>query len=133
MKNVAKDMFTQLMTFEEAEGMIYWYDHVPEYPGRFKETDTGTPGLVDHEPYEGNIVVDGTPLSAYNFNLMTWGIWTLFQLYRQLMEEMTKLRTDMQVVTGATDTDSFSLSIAHFDFEIIEGWHDVENARVVII
>lgn len=132
-KAVARDKFESLMSFEEAQEMTYWFDHTVEFPGRFRETDTGIPELVDHEPYEGDIMVHGTPLSAYNFNIMTWGIWTLFHLYRDLADELIKLKTDMSVVTGATETDGFTLSISHYDFEIIEGWHDVENNRVVIL
>lgn len=50
-----------------------WQDHVVEFPNRFKETSLGN-GLVNEVPAPGEIIQQGTPQSARNFNNMEEGI-----------------------------------------------------------
>lgn len=51
-----------------------WQDHVVEYPNRFKETSLGN-GLVEEVPAPGEIIQQGTPQSARNFNNIEDGIF----------------------------------------------------------
>ena len=44
-----------------------WTDHVVENPNTYKETANGD-GTVTHEPAYGEVVQQGTPMSAGNFN-----------------------------------------------------------------
>lgn len=44
-----------------------WQDHVTEFTDRFIETDNGD-GTISHEPVEGEVVQQGTPQNARNFN-----------------------------------------------------------------
>ena len=50
-----------------------WQDHVTEYENRYTETQNDD-GTVTHVPVEGEIIQQGTPMSAANFNNMEQGI-----------------------------------------------------------
>ena len=50
-----------------------WKDHVVEYPNRYRET-TDAQGFVTHTEEPGEIVQQGTPMSATNFNKQESGI-----------------------------------------------------------
>lgn len=50
-----------------------WKDHVVQYPKRVKITDAGD-GYSNIEPAPGEVVQQGTPMSATNFNNMEDGI-----------------------------------------------------------
>ena len=50
-----------------------WKDHVVEFPNRFKETNLGN-GLVEETPAPGEIIQQGTPQSARNFNNIEEGV-----------------------------------------------------------
>lgn len=49
--------------------LVNWKDHVVQYPGRFQEEDLGD-GLVQHTASPGNVLQQGTPQNATNFNRM---------------------------------------------------------------
>lgn len=46
---------------------IYWKDHVTEFPYRFVETDLGE-GYTQIEKAQGEVIQQGTPMNAANFN-----------------------------------------------------------------
>lgn len=50
-----------------------WQDHVTEFENRYKEIDNGD-GTIMHEAVEGEVLQQGTPQSATNFNHMEDGI-----------------------------------------------------------
>ena len=50
-----------------------WQDHVTEYENRYTESQNDD-GTVTHVPVEGEIIQQGTPMSAANFNNMEQGI-----------------------------------------------------------
>lgn len=50
-----------------------WKDHVPQYPQRVRLVDNGD-GTYNIVPEPGEIVQQGTPMSATNFNNMEGGI-----------------------------------------------------------
>ena len=50
-----------------------WKDEVVEHPYRYKETQN-TDGSIEHTPYPGEVMQEGTPQSASNFNHMENGI-----------------------------------------------------------
>lgn len=49
--------------------LVNWKDHIVEYPRRFRQTDLGD-YLVQLERSPGEVIQQGTPQSATNFNLM---------------------------------------------------------------
>lgn len=50
-----------------------WLDHVVEFPNRFTETSLGN-NLVEEVPAPGEIIQQGTPQSASNFNNLEEGV-----------------------------------------------------------
>ena len=50
-----------------------WKDHVTEYENRYRETENAD-GSVTHTKVEGEVIQQGTPMSATNFNHMEEGI-----------------------------------------------------------
>lgn len=50
-----------------------WQDHVTEHENWYIETDNGD-GTITHEAVEGEVLQQGTPQSAKNFNHMEDGI-----------------------------------------------------------
>lgn len=50
-----------------------WLDHVVEYPNRYKEVDLGN-GYVEETPAPGEIIQQGTPQKASNFNNLEEGV-----------------------------------------------------------
>lgn len=46
-----------------------WKDHVTQYSNRYKEAQN-TDGTVTHEAMEGEVIQEGTPQNAKNFNDM---------------------------------------------------------------
>lgn len=63
-----------------------WQDHVTEHENRYKETDNGD-GTITHEAVEGEILQQGTPQSATNFNHMEDGITNAGELAALLATE----------------------------------------------
>lgn len=49
--------------------LVSWQDHVVEHPNRYKKVDNGD-GTLDLVKAPGEILVQGTPMSAGNFNTM---------------------------------------------------------------
>lgn len=56
-----------------------WQDHVTEYSNRYNET-TNPDGSITHTPVEGEVIQQGTPQNAANFNNMEEGIFAADQL-----------------------------------------------------
>lgn len=125
------EKYVSPLSYEEFKKGTFWRDHIVEFPGRFKEIiDTEDPSLVSHEPNEGNIIQQGTPVNARNLGLRDHAIWTLYKMVLDLAGEIPKLQTEIATLTGSSETNGFILSMT--DFEIIEGWYDVNNQKVVM-
>lgn len=52
-----------------------WKDHVTQYTNRYKEVQNAD-GTVSHEAVEGEVIQQGTPLNAKNFNDMEQRIFS---------------------------------------------------------
>ncbi len=83
-------------------GLVYnithWLDHVTQFPGR-RNLIKNSDGTVTLERAEGEIIQQGTPRNATNYNNMETGIlasnvfaqwlWTLVLQHRQKLEDLT--------------------------------------------
>lgn len=58
---------------------IFWQDHVTEFDDRFKEI-TNDDGTITHQPVEGEVIQQGTPQNAANFNDLEERAWAAGQL-----------------------------------------------------
>lgn len=125
------DKYKGELSFDDFKKGTYWYDHIVEYPGRFKEwVDPEDATIVGHEPWEGQVIQQGTPVNAKNLNLRDHAIWTLYSLVNSLTNEVIRLQTEISTLTGSNETNGFILEVT--DFEIIEGWYDVNGSKVVV-
>lgn len=64
-----------------------WKDHVVQFPNRYRET-TDEQGYVTHEEAPGEVIQQGTPMSATNFNKQEHGIAEALSMADILFSEM---------------------------------------------
>jgi hypothetical protein len=86
-----------------------WFDHVVQYPNRFTYTPNGD-GTTTETPAPGEIIQQGTPQSAANFNNNEHGTFAAnemadflviqtLQLQRELMSQTLQLRNELMSQT----------------------------------
>lgn len=80
-----------------------WQDHVVEFPNRFKETNLGN-GMVEEVPAPGEIIQQGTPQSARNFNNMEEGVFNANELTDYLMIQTLQNARKIETVRGESNT-----------------------------
>jgi len=80
---------------------LEWKDHVVEFPNRFKEVNLGN-GLVEETPAPGEIIQQGTPQNAANFNHMEDGITNAGELAALLATETIHMNQRAADETGET-------------------------------
>lgn len=78
---------------------IKWQDHVVEYPNRYKEVENGD-GTIDLQKSPGEIVQQGTPMNATNFNNMDFGILEAMFSASELVRESRIMKDLIKGVTG---------------------------------
>lgn len=61
----------------------FWQDHVTEFDNRFREQNNAD-GTISHIPVEGEIIQQGTPQNAANFNKMEMGIFAATEIAAEL-------------------------------------------------
>ena len=81
----------------------YWQDHVTQYSNRYKETSNAD-GTITHEVVEGEVIQQGTPQSAPNFNNVEEGVVNATELSALLAIEMIHSRQAQKNLTGETQT-----------------------------
>lgn len=85
-----------------------WQDHVTELQHTYKET-TNADGTITHEPVEGEVIQQGTPMNAANFNNIEQGVFenNVLQLWlanMQRYDEDNKKEKETAVITITNDT-----------------------------
>lgn len=85
-----------------------WQDHVTEYANKYIEMQN-TDGTVTHEPVEGKVIQQGTPMDAEHFNNIEKGVFEnnalqcwLAQMQRY--DEDNKKEKETAVITITNDT-----------------------------
>lgn len=61
----------------------FWKDHVTEFDNRFREQNNAD-GTISHIPVEGEIIQEGTPQNARNFNNIEVGIFAANEIASEL-------------------------------------------------
>ena len=79
----------------------YWLDHVTEFEDRYEETENDD-GTVTHTPVEGEVIQQGTPQNAENFNHMEDGIINGGELGALLAIEAIHTRQMLADLSGET-------------------------------
>lgn len=67
-----------------------WQDHVTEFENRYREVENPD-GTITHEPIEGEIIQQGTPINAANLNNMEKGIEQAYDEIGTLKEKTESL------------------------------------------
>lgn len=67
-----------------------WQDHVTEFENRYREVENPD-GTITHEPIEGEIIQQGTPINAANLNNMEEGIEQAYDEIGTLKEKTESL------------------------------------------
>jgi cyclophilin family peptidyl-prolyl cis-trans isomerase len=88
-----------------------WRDHVTQYTSRYKETSNAD-GTITHEVVEGEIIQQGTPQNAPNFNNFEEGITNATELSALMAIEMIHSRQAQKNLTGETQTVAMTNSQA---------------------
>lgn len=78
---------------------INWQDHVVEHPNRYKEVDNGD-GTFDLQKFQGEILQQGTPMNATNFNNMDYGILEAAFMASDLIRETRIMKDSIRGITG---------------------------------
>lgn len=78
---------------------INWQDHVVEHPNRYKEVENGD-GTIDLQKFPGEIVQQGTPMNATNFNNMDFGIFEAALMASDLVRENRIMKDSIRGITG---------------------------------
>ncbi len=82
----------------------FWQDHVTEYDNRYREQNNPD-GTVSHIPVEGEIIQQGTPQNAANFNNLEEGIVAACEISAEICRIVNAMRQN----SGYTNKDLDSL------------------------
>ena len=84
-----------------------WQDHVTEFSDRYTETNNDD-GTISHVPVEGEVIQQGTPQNARNFNALEEGVFSAEVLG---MEAMRVLLLHQRALNGlASETGEITLT-----------------------
>jgi hypothetical protein len=86
-----------------------WQDHVTQYENRYTESRNDD-GSITHTPVEGEVIQQGTPQSASNFNHMEDGISNASELAALMTVENIHQQQAIADVAGETMTVTLSNS-----------------------
>ena len=79
----------------------FWQDHVTEFGDRFREQNNPD-GTVTHIPVEGEVIQEGTPQNAANFNNIEMGIFAA----NEIAAELARITLRCGSATGETSGGS---------------------------
>jgi len=80
-----------------------WQDHVTEFVNRFWETENPD-GSICHELDEGEILQEGTPQNAANFNNLESGIFSALQQTAELARKTLQHERALDELKGEAGT-----------------------------
>ena len=89
-----------------------WQDHVTEFENRYTESRNDD-GSITHTPVEGEIIQQGTPQSARNFNHMEDGISNAGELAALMAAEHIHQQQSIKDLAGETMTVTMTNSQAY--------------------
>lgn len=90
-----------------AHKRTFWQDHVTEFSDRYTETNNDD-GTISHIPVEGEVIQQGTPQNARNFNALEEGAFSAEVLG---MEAMRVLLLHQRALNGlASETGEVTLT-----------------------
>jgi len=98
-----------------------WIDHVTQYEDRFTETNNGD-GTVTHVPVEGEVIQQGTPQNAQNFNNMEYGIFGANEMGGEAIRGLLHAKQTIKKLVGAvvtTTLNNTAINMIHLSQHIL--------------
>jgi hypothetical protein len=89
-----------------------WEDHVTQYENRFREY-ANADGSITHIPDEGEIVFEGTPQNARNFNNMENGIFEAGQIGAETARISRHTQQSLAALKGESGTATLGNALAY--------------------
>lgn len=80
-----------------------WRDHVTQYDNRFREQNNSD-GTISHIPVEGEVIQEGTPQNATNFNNIETGIFSAHETAAELSRVALQHEREITALDGETAT-----------------------------
>ncbi len=80
-----------------------WRDHVTQYDNRFREQNNSD-GTISHIPVEGEVIQEGTPQNATNFNNIETGIFSAHESAAELARVALQHEREIAALLGETGT-----------------------------
>lgn len=90
----------------------YWQDHVTQYENRYRETNNPD-GTINHIPIEGEVLQEGTPQNARNFNNLEEGIFGANELGAELTRLSMEQRRALSMVKGESGTVTLTNTLSY--------------------
>lgn len=111
-----------------------WYDHIVEYPGRVRLNDNGD-GTYQMVKDEGELIQQGTPVTANNMNHIEQGIAGAHTDISDLRLLTANLAVQVATLQGATlggvGANIFIEDLSDLsDVIVTHGVYDQENRKV---
>lgn len=113
-----------------------WQDHIVESPFSFVQT-VNPDGTINLEPKPGEILQQGTPVSANNLNHLEQGVYLNYSFLKELYDEITSLKLDVLTLKGTSINDMnnnmFFMSFATLDdIKLKSGIYDSVNRKIYV-
>ena len=89
-----------------------WQDHVTQFENRFRESNNPD-GTITHIPVEGEVLQEGTPQNARNFNNLETGVMAANELAAELARKTLQQERALNMVTGETGAVTLTNSLAY--------------------
>lgn len=81
----------------------YWQDHVTQYDNRYRE-QSNSDGTISHIPIEGEVLQEGTPQNAANFNNIETGVFSSHETAAELARIALQHERRINALSGETGT-----------------------------
>ena len=135
-KTDAKREELALMTLD----LVGWRDHVAEFADyraeKIEGEDKDGNPVVRHIRFDGNIFQEGTPVNAEHLGRMELNDLINWAKISKLEDLVRGLQVQIATLIGQNSNNmpynTFVANLFDGNLEVIEGWYDEANGRVVL-
>lgn len=87
----------------------YWQDHVTQYENRYSAEQDNGDGTVTQYPVEGEVIQEGTPQNAANFNNLEEGVLGA----QMTANEAARVARELQRAAGGLAGEAITVTLAN--------------------
>lgn len=141
LKNLDKAEIKERLALEPLS-LVYWKDHIAELADVRAEVDVGKDKdghpLIQHIRNDGIIFQEGTPVNAEHLGQMEYNDLINFTKISRMEDVIKALQVQVATLIGQNQNNMpYNSFVASFKgeesgLEVIEGWYDAINERVVL-